>query len=381
MNKQLALRLIHPLCVGDECVGGVTLKRIAIERDERDQRKDVMRLVFSPGIDLVIAHRSANRAAFKTAHFSVSVHWSGDPDPTVSQELLDRLRVLMTANDTTAPRQIVDAIWAAPSPDTPDAPDAPDVDLWLIPGHIGNPLDLSIRTLRVLQSTDLLLVEHGSADVVDRLFEQFSLGAVPKVCEIKEDPAWVTAVFDDARRNGLCVGLFGANEGAPGLCDPGWFVLNVVHALTPKRSIRSVAAGSALTTALMYSDNPRHRFEFMGVLQYRDGKSALLQSVGRFLPIGEPKTWIAFADGEGLRQRWGDLHRSTRALGGAVTLMANVSLDTEYVHRMAMSAVPPALPAFIDPEDKVVIRIDADASVSALCWLRRLVMTALYLVR
>ncbi|MEC9389003.1 MAG: hypothetical protein VX944_02945 [Myxococcota bacterium] len=378
MNKQLALRLIHPLCEGDEFASGVTLERIAIERDERDERKDAMRLVFSSGIDLVIARRSTNRAAFKTAHFSVSVQWSGDPDPTVSQPLLDRLRVLMTANDTTAPHRVVDAIGAPPSP---DAPGAPDVDLWLIPGHIGNPLDLSIRTLRVLQATDLLLVEHGSTDVVMRLFEQFSLGAMPEVREIKQDPAWVTAVFEDARRNGLCVGLFGANEGAPGLCDPGWFVLRVVHELTPKRSIRSVAAGSALTTALMYSDNPRHRFEFMGMLENQDQESALLRSIGRFLPTGDPKTWIAFADGEGLRRSWGDLHRSTRALGGAVTLMANVSLDSEYVHRMAMRAVPLALPAFIAPEDKIVVRIDADGSVSAVSWLRRLMMKVRTLVR
>ena len=61
-------------------------------------------------------------------------------------------------------------------------------------------------------------------------------------------------------------------------------VLEVAHELTPQRSIRSVAAGSALTTALMYTDNPRHRFEFMGLLQNQDGRSAILVEIGRGVP-------------------------------------------------------------------------------------------------
>ena len=194
MNKQLALRLIHPLCEGDEFVNGVTLERIDVECDERDQRKDSMRLVFSSGIDVVIAHRSSNRAAFKTAHFSVSVQQSAETEPQANQTLIDRLRALLTANDTSAPRRVVDAIDAAPDTDDPDSL---DVDLWLIPGHIGNPLDLSIRTLRVLRTIDVVLVEHGSADVVERLFDQFSLGAVPDVREIQEDRTWVRAVLEE----------------------------------------------------------------------------------------------------------------------------------------------------------------------------------------
>ena len=378
MNKQLALRLIHPLCEGDEFVNGVTLERIDVECDERDQRKDSMRLVFSSGIDVVIAHRSSNRAAFKTAHFSVSVQQSAETEPQANQTLIDRLRVLLTANDTSAPRRVVDAIDAAPETDDPDAL---DVDLWLIPGHIGNPLDLSIRTLRVLRTIDVVLVEHGSADVVERLFDQFSLGAVPDVREIQEDRTWVRAVLEEAHRTGKCVGLFGTNEGAPGLCDPGWVVLEVAHTLTPQRSIRSVAAGSALTTALMYSDNHRHRFEFMGLFQNQDGRSAILGAVGRFLPLGDARTWIAFADGEGLRARWPDLSGATRALGGSVTLMANVSLGNEYVLRMAMDALPLAVPARVEPEDKIVLRIDADGSVPAPHWLRRLMMKAFFRVR
>ena len=384
VNKQLALRLIHPLGEGDEFVNGVTLDRIHVECDERDQRKDSMRLVFSSGIDLVIAHRSSNRAAFKTAHFSVSVQQSVDAEPQANQGLIDRLRVLLTANDTSAPRRVVDAIGAAPDtddPDDPDDPDSPDVDLWLIPGHIGNPLDLSIRTLRVLRTIDVVLVEHGSADVVDRLFEQFSLGAVPDVREIQEDRAWVRAVLEEAHRTGKSVGLFGTNEGAPGLCDPGWVVLEVAQTLTPQPSIRSVAAGSALTTALMYSDNHRHRFEFMGLFQNHDGRSAILRAIGRFLPLGDARTWIAFADGERLGARWADLSGATRALGGSVTLMANVSLGNEYVLRMAMGALPSAVPARIEPEDKIVLRIDADGSVPATSWLRRLMMKAFFRVR
>ena len=91
------------------------------------------------------------------------------------------------------------------------------------------------------------------------------------------------------------------------------------------------------------------------------GAQSWLKSVEEFLPFREAKTWIAFADGKRSGTD-GQICTEQRALRGSVTLMANVSWGTEYVSWMTIDALPLAVPSRIEPEDKIVIRIDADGS-------------------
>ena len=48
--------------------------------------------------------------------------------------------------------------------------------LWLLPGHLGNPLDLSLRALRVLGTAHRVFVEPGSERVMDALAERYGPG-------------------------------------------------------------------------------------------------------------------------------------------------------------------------------------------------------------
>lgn len=368
MDKQLALRLIHPLVEADEITNGITLDTIAIERDSRDQRKDAIHLTFSSGMSLVITHRNDGGAAFKTTHFSVSILQFKGPEQALNQSVTDQFRTLLAENDTTPP-----TAWIESVPTVSERVVA-DVDLWLIPGHIGNPLDLSIRSLRILQSIDVVLIEAGSAAAVEQIFEQFSLGALPRVVEILENRSWLRTLLEDARSSGQCLGLFGVNEGAPGLCDPGWMVLEVANTITPSPVVRSISAGSALTTALMYADSPQNRFHFVGLFQNDNGSSPMLDAIGRLVPQGGLQTFIGFAEGTSLRNSWPALYRATRTLDGSVALMANMSLPTEYVQRISLSDMTPHPPDTLDPDDKVVLRVACSRSLNPVRRWRRILM-------
>jgi 16S rRNA C1402 (ribose-2'-O) methylase RsmI len=307
-------------------------------------------------------------AAFKTNHFSVSVLLVDGTEKPTNQPIIDRFRTLLAENDNTPPTVLLDAL------STPDKRGVSDVDLWLIPGHIGNPLDLSIHSLRILQSIDVLLVEADSTDVVEQIFEQFALGDLPRVVEIEENRSWLKTLLEDARNSGHCLGLFGANEGSPGLCDPGWRVLEVANSITPGLVVRSVSAGSALTTALMYSDSALHRFQFVGLFENTDGSSPMLGAICRLMPWEEPQAFIGFAEGTSLRKRWPDLHRVTRTLHGSLTLMANMSRPAEYVQRICLSDMTQYAPDILAPEDKVVVRVNCNRNLNPFRWLQRILM-------
>ena len=368
MDRHLALRLIHPLVETDEITSGITLDTIAIERDSRDQRRDAIHLTFSSGMTLIITHRNNGGAAFKTTYFSVSLLQFNGPEQPLNQLVVDHFRTLLAENDTTPPTVGVDAL------PTVSKGIGGEVDLWLIPGHIGNPLDLSIRSLRILQSIDVVLIEAGSAGSVEQIFEQFTLGDLPRIVEISENRSLLKALLEDARSSGHCLGLFGANEGAPGLCDPGWMVLEVANTIAPSLVVRSISAGSALTTALMYADSEQNQFHFVGLFQNDTGRNPMLDAIGRRVPHGGPQTFIAFAEGTSLRDRWRALYRATRDLDGSIMLMANMSLSTEYVHRIGLSDMTPHPPDFLDPDDKVVLRVAFSLGVQPVRWLRRILM-------
>jgi hypothetical protein len=151
-------------------------------------------------------------------------------------------------------------------------------------------------------------------------------------------------------------------------------VLEVANTITPSLVLRSISAGSALTTALMYADSVQDQFHFVGLFQNNDGRSPMLDAIGRRVPRGRPQTVIGLAEGISLRNSWRALYRATRDLDGSMMLMANMSRSTEYVQRIGLSDMTPHPPDFLDPDDKVVLRVAYSLSAHSVRWWRRILM-------
>ncbi|MEC7948985.1 MAG: hypothetical protein VX265_15560 [Myxococcota bacterium] len=371
MDRTFALRLLDPLREGSEVSPGNRLESVRVHPSPEDHREDEIRLVFSSSLVLALRHGDDHGAAFRTRNFCVSIEHDGDTLSDADRVVVAVVRSRLEANDTGSVEH-----WITRQVHQRDELVCP-ADLWLLPGHIGNPLDLSIRTLRVLKCVDLVLVETGSEAGVDALFEMFALGPTPELLAIDEDEDILLMQLKAALDSGRSVALFGAEEGVPGLCDPGWMVMRAVGRLEPSPVVRTASAGSSLTTALMHADQRSDAFLFVGLFQTATGRRPFLAAVGRLAPWSRHRAVVGLAEGRELQMHWADLARASRCLGGRLTLMANLSRPREYTRSFRLSDLPRVLPDFLMPQDKVVVRVDLDPVRFHLDWVLRPLMRLL----
>ena len=356
MNRELAYRLLHPLREGDEVAPGVSLIAVEIERNERDFRRDAIRLVLSTKLKLDIRRKIENsqqRFAFVTTHFGVIIKHVG-PRLPLNRKAVSEIRARLQENDV---EPLIDELGPL---DQAGQPPLPEVDLWLIPGHIGHIADLGFRALRVLREIDILYIEEGSRHSVEDIYDLFSLGPIPEVVDISTDPGAMEALLEAGHAEGKTMALFGNDEGAPGLCDPGWRVLQAEHNIEPDLVIKSISAGSALSTALMYLDRRESGFTFLGLFRNSGGDVPLFRVLAQCKrePVGP--SLLCFAEGTDLNEEWEALGKAVSGLKGKLTLLMNLSKASECRYQFPLADIPGKPCDFIEPDDKVVLRIDFD---------------------
>lgn len=366
MDEALALRLIHPIRVGEAVWDGWSLVAIDLRPHEADFRRDAIHLVFSQGFSLAITHRSDAAAAFRTRHFNVVVCHSEVVLSDAQKGILDLLRERIETNDTQPPRDWRALIGEGGVPEGP-------ARFWVIPGHIGNPLDMSIRSLRVLQTIELMFIEEGAIDDVRRVFERFSLGPLPRIVQVREDEADIERQLRTGIAGGLTMALFGAGEGAPGICDPGWMVLAALRRVGPDIQVRSTSGGSALTTAMMHLVQPNSTFIFLGLFKWDSGHVTLLDALRYIGPLSRELPLVCFATGGELQREWSRLCRACTGLNGRLSLFRNLTRPDEAVAHFALSELTAADPSFMKPDDKVVVRFELKLQLNPVQWLRRLI--------
>jgi len=352
MDKETALRLIQPLCEGGDVVDGWPLSAIKIHHDGMDHRKDQIHLVFSPTLTLTISYRTQQQAALKTKHFSLGIRNSEAELSKAGREIVSIVSERLQANDTVPPQHWVDGLIQA------DTPASEEAVLWLIPGHIGNPLDLSIRSLRVLKTVDLMFIEAGSQASVEHIYALFNLGDLPDIFEITHTDDPIVTHLQSGRDAGKTMALFGVNEGVPGLCDPGWQVIQALKHITPSLRVASTSGGSALTTALMYTQHHNGRFVFHELFENTNGTHPIIRALSRITPWEDPPTMFCFAIGAQLLENWHQLSHACRGLQGTMTFLCNLTFPDERVHHMQLSQLPDSPENLLSASDKVVLRID-----------------------
>ena len=321
-----------------------------LEHHATDHRRDVLRIAFSATFAITVRPRDDSaRAAKRTAHFDLSIEADG----------------VLSASDRAAQEAL--CAWLRAREDGHPAglllngTPAQGPALWLLPGHLGNPLDLSLRTLRVLGTAQRVFVEPGSEPVVDMLAERYQLRP-PAVVAVSTNLAVVSRAVQEGVEQGEVMALFGCNEGVPGLCDPGWRVLQVLQAQHPDVPVHTVSAGSALSTALLYLRDQRVQFEFWGLMQPESGSPL----AHYFRPrLGPRLPGIFYAQGSQLRAQWTRLRRCSRGRRGRLVLMCNLTHAGERVLRvpLPLTAEPP--PSIRDT-DAIVVRVELDGLLQRL---------------
>jgi len=355
MDKGLALRLIQPLQEGDEVCPGHTLVSVDVHLDGSRPRKDAIHYVFSGNLSLILTRRNNGQCAFQTPHFNMSIRQPDDVLSQANRQVVGVVKKRLVENDLQPPRDWLD-LTRLPAGGSPN-----DADLWLIPGHIGNPLDLSIRALRVLQEADVLFVEDGSEHAVAVIYEQFELGPIPELVFYPEGPHEIHTVIDrleKGRSAGKVMAVFGVDEGIPGICDPGWLVIRAASHLVVPLKIRSLSAGSALSTSLMYIDSPDVPVIFLGLLNAPAHTAQIIKMLRQVKRGSKSPSLIAFTNGQDLTDVWSDMVAVAKDIRGRLFLYKNLTLPGEQVQDFVLSDLSMEAPQDLDASDKIVLRID-----------------------
>ena len=144
--------------------------------------------------------------------------------------------------------------------------------LYLIPTPIGNLEDISLRTLRILQSVDALACEDTRH--TRKIFERHSLTSPPVIfaCHAHNEDRAVGRILS-LLRDGKSVGIT-TDAGAPGISDPGQRAAAAV--IEAGYDVVALPGPSAVITALMVSGLPVPAFTFLGFLPRRPGRQRKL---------------------------------------------------------------------------------------------------------
>lgn len=327
--KDLVHKLILPLHLNETVFDRFTLVGAELAADDS-------RIVytFAPtGLQLAVEPLSTRPSFAQTASFNLCYPSTGPAELARDENrLLEHIVSLIRSNDPGA------VVWkSAPT-------------LFLVPGVIGNPADLSLRAVDVLRRVPVILVEPGKESIVAELltFHGIALGG-KRVLPLPEDAGEVARRLDGlvAEDDDLC--LFGADEGLPGFNDPGKSLLAAAAALGERLRVRTVGGPSALAMALLRIPLDLDRFLFFGVLEGDQ------PSVEELLRQAHDKPLILFlaANGDTIARR---IAAKCLPAGRDVFLACNLTAENEMLIHLHPGDSVDALPV-LDATTRVVLAV------------------------
>lgn len=227
--------LIRPLRPGDELIPGYRVERASYWYGQ---------ISYEVGDVTVLVQRRAEGARYQatTPLHGLNVRTSSPAAGAIASALAK----LLAKNESEHMLGISDAGCTSRAP-----------QLFLVPGHLGNLRDLTLRALDVLQGAGLVLVEDGHADDVTAELTQYGIHLKEIGVIGPESAQSVRACLD----RGLDVAIFGACEGVPTFADPGKELVAEFDAET-----RTVGGASVMGMVLMRAPISLDRFQFLGTV-------------------------------------------------------------------------------------------------------------------
>jgi len=148
--------------------------------------------------------------------------------------------------------------------------------LYIIPTPIGNLDDITIRSINLLNSVDLLLAEdtrktsillkhHNIKNKELRSYHQYNEH------KIKEN-------IINKLLSGISVGIV-SDAGTPGICDAGYLIIK--EAIKHNIDVECLPGATAFVPALISSGLPCDNFVFLGFLPHKKGKEKTIRYISQ----------------------------------------------------------------------------------------------------
>ncbi|HYG18072.1 MAG TPA: 16S rRNA (cytidine(1402)-2'-O)-methyltransferase [Ohtaekwangia sp.] len=150
-------------------------------------------------------------------------------------------------------------------------PEPKPVSLYIIPTPIGNLADITLRSLELLKSVDLVLAEDTRTSGI--LLKHYGISRPLQSFHNFNEHRIVESLIL-RMRNGEVMGLI-SDAGTPGISDPGFLIIRAC--LQAGLEVICLPGATAFVPALVKSGLPCDRFVFEGFLPHKKGRQTALK--------------------------------------------------------------------------------------------------------
>ncbi|NLJ83074.1 MAG: 16S rRNA (cytidine(1402)-2'-O)-methyltransferase [Bacteroidales bacterium] len=143
--------------------------------------------------------------------------------------------------------------------------------LYIVPTPIGNLEDISLRALRILKESDLILCEDTR--ITSKLLSHYEI-VKPTIPYHKFNEHKQLASFIRSIQQHQSVAMV-SDAGTPGISDPGFLLIR--ECIKENIEIECLPGATAFVPALVNSGLPCDRFYFYGFLPHKKGRQTALK--------------------------------------------------------------------------------------------------------
>lgn len=138
--------------------------------------------------------------------------------------------------------------------------------LYIVPTPIGNLEDITLRSLRILKDSDLILAEDTRVSI--KLLKHYNIKTPIQSYHMHNEHVKVHKYLEYLKKDKI-ISLV-SDAGTPGISDPGYLLVR--NALENKIKVSCLPGPTALIPALVQSGLPCDRFIFEGFLPPKKGR-------------------------------------------------------------------------------------------------------------
>ena len=145
--------------------------------------------------------------------------------------------------------------------------------LYIIPTPIGNLEDITLRSLRILKESDLILAEDTR--VSGKLLKHYNIKTPMESFHMYNEHIKLKKYLEYLKKDKIISVV--SDAGTPGISDPGYLLVR--NALENEIKVSCLPGPTALIPALVQSGIPCDRFIFEGFLPSKKGRLGRLKKM------------------------------------------------------------------------------------------------------
>lgn len=145
--------------------------------------------------------------------------------------------------------------------------------LYLVPTPIGNLEDITMRSIRILEQSDLVLAEDTRKTSI--LLKHYNISTPMQSFHAHNEHKVLDSIIEKLKSD-MVISLV-SDAGTPGISDPGYLLVR--ECLEHNIDIECLPGPTAFVPALVQSGIPSDRFTFEGFLPHKKGRKTRLEEL------------------------------------------------------------------------------------------------------